>query len=58
MPFGPFLALGGMIAFFVGNEIVDAYLDTLLSAASGANPRWTHVGRVSALGSGPRRAGR
>jgi leader peptidase (prepilin peptidase)/N-methyltransferase len=28
VPFGPFLALGGMIAFFVGNEIVDAYLDT------------------------------
>jgi leader peptidase (prepilin peptidase) / N-methyltransferase len=27
VPFGPFLALGGMIAFFVGNEIVDAYLD-------------------------------
>jgi leader peptidase (prepilin peptidase)/N-methyltransferase len=29
VPFGPFLALGGMIAFFVGNELVDAYLDTL-----------------------------
>jgi leader peptidase (prepilin peptidase) / N-methyltransferase len=28
VPFGPFLALGGMIAFFVGDEIVDAYLDT------------------------------
>jgi leader peptidase (prepilin peptidase)/N-methyltransferase len=28
VPFGPFLALGGMIAFFVGNEMVDAYLDT------------------------------
>ena len=28
VPFGPFLALGGVIAFFVGNEIVDAYLDT------------------------------
>jgi leader peptidase (prepilin peptidase)/N-methyltransferase len=28
VPFGPFLALGGMIAFFVGNELVDAYLDT------------------------------
>jgi leader peptidase (prepilin peptidase)/N-methyltransferase len=28
VPFGPFLALGGMVAFFVGNEIVDAYLDT------------------------------
>jgi leader peptidase (prepilin peptidase)/N-methyltransferase len=28
VPFGPFLALGGLIAFFVGNEIVDAYLDT------------------------------
>ena len=26
--FGPFLALGGMVAFFVGNELVDAYLDT------------------------------
>ncbi|HEY7007944.1 MAG TPA: prepilin peptidase [Jatrophihabitantaceae bacterium] len=28
VPFGPFLALGGMIAFFVGNELIDAYLDT------------------------------
>jgi leader peptidase (prepilin peptidase) / N-methyltransferase len=28
VPFGPFLTLGGLIAFFVGNEIVDAYLDT------------------------------
>jgi leader peptidase (prepilin peptidase)/N-methyltransferase len=28
VPFGPFLALGGMIAFFVGNELGDAYLDT------------------------------
>jgi leader peptidase (prepilin peptidase)/N-methyltransferase len=28
VPFGPFLALGGLIAFFVGNELVDAYLDT------------------------------
>jgi leader peptidase (prepilin peptidase)/N-methyltransferase len=28
VPFGPFLALGGMIAFFAGNELVDAYLDT------------------------------
>jgi leader peptidase (prepilin peptidase) / N-methyltransferase len=28
VPFGPFLALGGMLAFFVGDELVDAYLDT------------------------------
>ena len=28
VPFGPFLALGGIVAFFVGNEMVDAYLDT------------------------------
>jgi leader peptidase (prepilin peptidase)/N-methyltransferase len=28
VPFGPFLALGGMIGFFVGNELVDAYVDT------------------------------
>jgi leader peptidase (prepilin peptidase)/N-methyltransferase len=28
VPFGPFLALGGMVAYFVGNELVDAYLDT------------------------------
>jgi leader peptidase (prepilin peptidase)/N-methyltransferase len=27
VPFGPFLALGGMLAFFAGNELVDAYLD-------------------------------
>jgi leader peptidase (prepilin peptidase) / N-methyltransferase len=28
VPFGPFLALGGVIAFFAGADIVDAYLDT------------------------------
>jgi leader peptidase (prepilin peptidase)/N-methyltransferase len=28
MPFGPFLALGGVIAFFAGADLVDAYLDT------------------------------
>jgi leader peptidase (prepilin peptidase) / N-methyltransferase len=28
VPFGPFLALGGMTAFFVGDEIVDWYLDS------------------------------
>jgi leader peptidase (prepilin peptidase)/N-methyltransferase len=28
VPFGPFLALGGMVAFFVGDELVDTYLDT------------------------------
>jgi leader peptidase (prepilin peptidase) / N-methyltransferase len=28
VPFGPFLALGGMVAFFVGDALVDAYLDT------------------------------
>jgi leader peptidase (prepilin peptidase) / N-methyltransferase len=27
VPFGPFLALGGLIAFFVGNGLVDGYLD-------------------------------
>ena len=27
VPFGPFLALGGMIAFFAGTPIVDAYLN-------------------------------
>ena len=28
VPFGPFLALGGLIALFVGNEIVDWYVDS------------------------------
>jgi leader peptidase (prepilin peptidase)/N-methyltransferase len=27
VPFGPFLALGGIVAFFVGDDIVDAYVD-------------------------------
>jgi leader peptidase (prepilin peptidase)/N-methyltransferase len=26
VPFGPFLALGGVVAFFAGEAIVDAYL--------------------------------
>jgi leader peptidase (prepilin peptidase)/N-methyltransferase len=28
VPFGPFLALGGLVGFFVGQNLVDAYLDT------------------------------
>jgi leader peptidase (prepilin peptidase)/N-methyltransferase len=28
VPFGPFLSIGGLIAFFVGDALVDAYLDT------------------------------
>jgi leader peptidase (prepilin peptidase) / N-methyltransferase len=28
VPFGPFLALGGVVAFFAGQDLVDAYLDT------------------------------
>jgi leader peptidase (prepilin peptidase) / N-methyltransferase len=28
VPFGPFLALGGVIAFFVGDDLVDRYVDT------------------------------
>ena len=27
VPFGPFLALGGLVAFFVGDDVVDAYVD-------------------------------
>ena len=27
VPFGPFLAIGGLIAFFVGESLVDGYLD-------------------------------
>jgi leader peptidase (prepilin peptidase)/N-methyltransferase len=27
IPFGPFLAVGGLIAFFVGNALVDSYTD-------------------------------
>jgi leader peptidase (prepilin peptidase)/N-methyltransferase len=27
VPFGPFLALGGMIALFIGDSLMDAYLD-------------------------------
>jgi leader peptidase (prepilin peptidase)/N-methyltransferase len=27
VPFGPFLALGALIAMFVGDGLVDAYLD-------------------------------
>jgi leader peptidase (prepilin peptidase)/N-methyltransferase len=28
VPFGPFLAIGGLIAFFVGDELVDSYINT------------------------------
>jgi leader peptidase (prepilin peptidase)/N-methyltransferase len=30
VPFGPFLAAGGVIALFAGDGIVDWYLDTFL----------------------------
>jgi leader peptidase (prepilin peptidase) / N-methyltransferase len=29
IPFGPFLALGGIVALFVGDWILDAYLNLL-----------------------------
>ena len=32
MPFGPFLALGGLVGLFAGDEIVDWYLDTFFDA--------------------------
>ena len=28
VPFGPFLALGGLVGLFVGDAIVEWYLDT------------------------------
>jgi leader peptidase (prepilin peptidase) / N-methyltransferase len=31
VPFGPFLALGGLVGLFAGPEIVDWYLDTFFS---------------------------
>ena len=30
VPFGPFLALGGLIGLLAGDEIIDWYLDTFL----------------------------
>jgi leader peptidase (prepilin peptidase) / N-methyltransferase len=33
VPFGPFLAFGGLVALFAGEEIVDWYLDTFASGA-------------------------
>lgn len=33
VPFGPFLALGGVISLWVGDEIVDWYLDTFFPSA-------------------------
>ena len=27
VPFGPFLALGGLFGFFFGDDVMDAYLD-------------------------------
>ncbi len=32
IPFGPFLALGGIVGLLAGDEIVDAYLDTFTGA--------------------------
>jgi len=33
VPFGPFLALGGMIGLFAGDEIVDWYLDSFFEGS-------------------------
>jgi len=30
IPFGPFLALGGLVGLFAGDAIVDWYLDTFV----------------------------
>ena len=32
VPFGPFLALGGLVGLFAGDEIVDWYMDTFFDA--------------------------
>ncbi len=32
IPFGPFLALGGIVGLWAGDEIVDWYVDTFFSA--------------------------
>jgi leader peptidase (prepilin peptidase)/N-methyltransferase len=32
VPFGPFLATGGLIGLYVGDDIVDWYLDTFASS--------------------------
>ena len=53
VPFGPFLALGGLSAFFVGDDVVDAYLDTLLSAARLRRPEpWPNARTLKAQRSG------
>ena len=31
VPFGPFLALGGVVGLLAGNEILNWYLDTFLT---------------------------
>ncbi len=31
IPFGPFLALGGVVGLLAGNEMLDWYLDTFMS---------------------------
>jgi leader peptidase (prepilin peptidase)/N-methyltransferase len=31
IPFGPFLALGGLVGLFAGDAVVDWYLDTFAS---------------------------
>jgi leader peptidase (prepilin peptidase) / N-methyltransferase len=30
IPFGPFLALGGVVGLFAGNEMLDWYLDAFV----------------------------
>jgi prepilin signal peptidase PulO-like enzyme (type II secretory pathway) len=30
LPFGPFLALGGLVALFAGERLLDAYLNALM----------------------------
>jgi prepilin signal peptidase PulO-like enzyme (type II secretory pathway) len=32
VPFGPFLALGSIVALYVGGDIVDWYLDTFTNS--------------------------
>ena len=61
IPFGPFLALGGVLALFAGNPILDWYLRSALMASNNADKipdlRLIDSARSRRLGQGGRATG-
>ena len=48
VPFGPFLAVGGIVGFFVGDDVMDEYLDRFWRVALAAHPPRAGLSAITA----------